>query len=163
VRIGFDIKSEERFQEILEEFTEGTSRVLPALNLAQEVFGAITPEVEIYMAERLGIPLARLHEVLTFYHMYRKHRHGTYTLTVCKNLSCQLSGSTELLNSLRDRLGISPGETSSDSLFTIEVAECLGACHQAPAFQVDGRFYGSLSIEEVNNLIDRLVEDGRGK
>jgi NADH:ubiquinone oxidoreductase subunit E len=163
VKIEFDEKTEERFDRILENFHEGTSRVLPALELAQEAFGAITPEVERYMADRLHIPLARLHEVLTFYHMFRKHPHGRYTLTVCNNLTCRLLGSAELLTHLRERLGIGPGETSGDGVFTIETAECLGACHQAPVFQIDGRFHGPLSLEEVDRLIDRLKENGKSK
>lgn len=158
--VRFGKNAEERFRKILVEFDEGTCRVLPALNLAQEVFGAITPEVEEYMAERLGIPLQRLREVTTFYHMYRKHPHGRYTLTICNNLSCQLAGSRELIAHLGERLGAGPGETTRDGLFTIEVAECIGACQQAPAFQVDGRFHGPLPIGEIDRLLDELARKG---
>lgn len=157
----FDAASEKRFKEILEAFPEGTSRILPALYLAQETFGAITPEVEHYMAERLDVPAARLHEVLTFYHLYRKRPHGRYTLTVCNNISCNLLGSEGLLNHLKKRLGIGHGETSGDGLFTLEVAECIGACHQAPAFQVNGRFHGPLQLDEVDRLLEALEEAGR--
>jgi NADH-quinone oxidoreductase subunit E len=160
VSVRFDKDGEERFQKILAEFTEGWSRVLPALHLAQEVFGAITPEVEVYMAERLDMPPARLREVLTFYHMYRKHPHGRYTLTICNNLSCELAGSRELLAHLGEKLGVAPGETTKDGLFTIEVAECIGACQLAPAFQVNGRFHGSLSLEEVDRLLEELAGQG---
>lgn len=154
----FDKADEERFEETLEEFSEGTSRVLPVLHFAQEVFGAITPEVETYLAERLDIPLARLHEVLTFYHLYRKHPHGSYTLTVCNNLSCHLLGSEGLLEHLGKHLGIGPGETTEDGLFTLEVSECIGACHQAPAFQVNGHFYGPVTLDEIDLLLKSLRE-----
>jgi NADH-quinone oxidoreductase subunit E len=157
----FDEKSEKRFREILDGFPEGTSRVLPALNFAQEVFGAITPEVEEYMAERLSMPPARLREDLTFYHMYHRRPHGRYTLTVCNNISCNMLGSEELIEHLKERLGIDTGETTGDGLFTLEVAECIGACHQAPAFQVNGRFHGPLSLEEVDRLLERLRKNGR--
>jgi NADH-quinone oxidoreductase subunit E len=163
VSVRFDIKAEERFQRILAEFTEGTSRVMPALHLAQEAFGAITPDVEEYMAGRLGIPLQRLREVLTFYHMFRTHPHGRYTLTICHNLSCELAGSRELLSHLGEKLGVSPGETTKDGLFTLEEVECLGACHEAPAFQVNGRFYGPLSHEEIDRLLEKLAGGGGGK
>ena len=160
---AFDEKAERRFLEILENFHEGTSRVLPALRLAQEVFGAVTPEVESYMSTRLDIPAPSLHEVFSFYHVSRGQHHGRHTLTVCDHLSCRLLGSQELLAHLEKMLGVRPGETTPDGGFTVETAECLGACHQAPAFQVDGRFYGPLSLEEVDDLLDSLGEDGKKK
>jgi NADH-quinone oxidoreductase subunit E len=158
VKSEFDRADEARFKETIEEFPEGTSRVLPVLHFAQEVFGAITPEVESYLAERLELPRARLHEVLTFYHLYRKSLHGRYTLTVCNNLSCHLLGSAGLLEHLEKRLGIGPGETTEDRLFTLEVSECIGACHQAPAFQVNGHFHGPLTLDEVDLLLKNLRE-----
>jgi len=161
VSLMFDTEHEERLREILEEFAEGTSRVLPVLNFAQEVFGAITPEVEAYLAERLDMPPARLREVLTFYHLYRKREHGRYTLTVCSNVSCSLLGADDLLTHLEERLGIGPGETTDDGLFTLETSECIGACHQAPAFQVNGRFYGPMSLDEVDRLLETLREGGK--
>ncbi|MFC1572267.1 NAD(P)H-dependent oxidoreductase subunit E [Candidatus Eisenbacteria bacterium] len=159
----FDAKGEELFQEILARFTLGNSRVLPTLHLAQAVFGAITPEVESYVADRLGLPISRVHEDVTFYHLYHPHPHGRYTLTICNNLSCLLCGSDALLAHLQKRLGIGPGETTEDGLFTLEVSECIGACHQAPAFQVNGRFHGPLNPAQVDELLDGLAKDGSGK
>jgi NADH-quinone oxidoreductase subunit E len=161
VRPLFDTKQEEKLKEILEEFAEGTSRILPALNFAQEVFGAITPDVESFLAERLDMPPARLREVLTFYHLYHKSEPGRYTITVCNSLSCNLLGSEDLLTHLEKRLGVEPGGTTEDGLFTLETSECIGACHQAPAFQVNRRFYGPMSLDEVDQLLDRLREEGR--
>ena len=163
MKIAFDTSGEARLQEILRGFAEGNSRILPALYLAQDAFGVITPEVEAYLAERLEVPIARLHEDVTFYHLYRKYPHGRYTLTVCRNLSCELGGSAALLAHLERRLGIGPGKTTEDGLFTLEVVECIGACHQAPAFQVNGRFHGPLSLAEVDELLDRLTRNGEDR
>ncbi len=162
--VRFDEKHEKRLREILEEFPEGMSRIIPALNLAQEAFGAITPEVEEYMAVRLDVSQSQLHEDVTFYNLYRRKPHGRYTLTVCNDISCNILGSEPLLEHLKKRLGVEPGEVTSDGLFTIVVAECLGACDQAPVILVDGRPHGPLSPDDADRLLDRLAKSsGNGE
>jgi NADH-quinone oxidoreductase subunit E len=161
--VRFDGKNEKRFREILEEFPEGTSRVIPAMNLAQEVFGAITPEVEEYLAERLDVPRAQIVEDLTFYNLYHREPYGRHILAVCNDISCNMLGSENLLEHLKHRLGVEPGEVTPDGKFTIVVAACLGGCEKAPAILVDGRQYGPLTPEEADRLLDRLAKEGTGE
>jgi NADH-quinone oxidoreductase subunit E len=161
--IAFDDQSEARFQRILADFPEGTSRIMPALHLAQEAFGAITPEVERYLADRLELPQTRLREVVTFYHMFRRHPHGRYTITVCDNISCRLAGADELIAHLRRKLQVGDNGRSADGRFTLETTVCIGACHQAPAFQIEGCFYGPLSLEQVDRLLEELCGEDEGQ
>lgn len=157
--VAFTGEREYRFREILAEFCEGDSRILPALHYAQEVFGAITPEVEEYLAERLAVSRTRLREVCSFYHLFRSHRHGRYTITVCDNVVCRLAGSLDLLAVIEHRLAIRPGETTADGRFTLETVECLGACHQAPALQINGCFHGPLKPADLESMLDQLTAE----
>jgi len=155
--VCFDDQQEAAFQKLLRRYDEGDSRVLPGLTFAQETFGAISPEVEAYMARRLGVSLAQLHQIATFYHMFHDVPCGRHLLTVCSSISCRLAGADDLLNHIKRRLNIAHAQTTDDGLFTLEVVECLGACHQAPALQVNGEFHGPMTRAKTDELLDRLA------
>jgi NADH-quinone oxidoreductase subunit E len=130
--------------------------LLPALHLAQDVFGYISEEVEAYVAGLFGLAPAHVHEVVTFYTMYFREPKGRHVVAVCHNLSCHLAGAPAILEHLRRRLGIEPGGTTDDGRVTLLAVECLCACEMAPMLQVDDRYEGNLTPETVDRLIDQL-------
>ncbi len=134
--------------------------IMRALWLAQEKFSFLPPEVIQLAAEEVGIPYARAYGVATFYTQYFKEKKGKYVLDVCTCFSCQLCGGYDMLHYLEAKLGVHSGETSQDGLFTIQEAECLGACGSAPLLQVtNGPYVMDLTREKVDALLDALRDD----
>ncbi|WP_412069598.1 NADH-quinone oxidoreductase subunit NuoE [Rubrivirga sp. IMCC43871] len=135
--------------------------VMKTLWLAQRKFDWLPPEVMKLVAETLGIPYAKVYGVATFYTMYFKEKKGAFVLDVCTCFSCQVCGGYDMLHYLEDKLGVSKGETTDDGLFTIQEAECLGACGSAPMLQVtNGPYVHNLTREKIDAMVDTL-RDGK--
>jgi NADH-quinone oxidoreductase subunit E len=130
--------------------------LLPALHLAQDVFGHVSPEVEEYVGTLFDLSPAHVHEVVTFYTLFFQRARGRHVVAVCHNLSCHLAGARGIIERLRARLGIEPGETTEDGRVTFLTVECLCACEMAPMLQVDDRYEGNLTPEKVDRLVDAL-------
>ncbi len=139
------------------QYPTAQAAVMKTLWLAQEKFGFLPPEVIELVAKELDIPYAAAFGVATFYTQYFKQKKGTYVLDVCTCFSCQVCGGYDMLHYLEEKLGIHEGETTEDGLFTIQQAECLGACGSAPMLQVtNGPYVHNLTREKVDALIDAL-------
>lgn len=133
------------------------SAVIAALSIVQQEQGWVSPEAEKAVADYLGMPPIAVHEVTTFYNMFNTRPVARFKLSVCTNLPCALSGGTAALKHLCDRLGVAPGETTADGLFTVQESECLGACGDAPAMLVnDRRLCSFMQPERLDALIDEL-------
>jgi NADH-quinone oxidoreductase subunit E len=131
--------------------------VMKVLWLAQEKFGWLPPEVIRLVAETLDLPYALVYGVATFYTQYYKEKKGTYVLDVCTCFTCQLCGGYDAVRYLEEKLGIHRGETTPDGLFTIQEAECLGACGSAPMLMVANQTYvHNLNREKLDRLIGEL-------
>jgi NADH-quinone oxidoreductase subunit E len=135
-----------------------TSRaaLLGVLHLVQERDGHVSDAAAEAVAELLSIPAEDVLGVVTFYEMFRREPEGAHVLHVCTNVSCLLCGSDLVLATLRERLGIGPGETTPDGRFTIHEAECLGSCGTAPMLSAHGVYHERLTPGAVNALIDAL-------
>lgn len=153
--------SEERLkkvQEIKARYPEEKqkSALLPVLHLAQEEFGGwLSPETMDYVAGLLNLLPIEVYEVATFYSMYNKKPVGKYVLEVCQTGPCMIRGSHEIIQYIEEKLGIRPGETTADGLFTLKPAECLGACGYAPMMQLGKHYREHLTKEKVDELIER--------
>jgi NADH-quinone oxidoreductase subunit E len=130
--------------------------LLPVLHMAQDTFGYISLEVEEYVAGLFDLSPAHVHEVVTFYTMYWKAPKGRHVVSVCHNLSCHLAGAPSIIDHLRQRLGIDPGETTDDGRVTFVTVECLCACEAAPMMQVDDRYEMNLTPEKVDRILGEL-------
>jgi NADH-quinone oxidoreductase subunit E len=130
--------------------------LLPALRLAQEVFGYVSLEVEEYVAGLFEMSPAHVHEVVTFYTLFFQKPRGRHVVSVCHNLSCHLLGSKSIVEHLTRRLGVEVGETTADGRVTLLTVECLCACEQAPMMQVDERYEGLLTPEKVDRILEGL-------
>ncbi len=129
---------------------------LPVLWLAVKEFGWISPQVEAIVGEVLGRPVNQVHEVVTFYTMFPRMPMGEHQIEICRNLSCWLAKAPDLLEHLKEKLGIHPGEVSADGRFSLIEVECLAYCECAPAMRIDGRYEGNLTREKIDQLIDDI-------
>ena len=133
---------------------------MPALYIAQAECGWLSPDVLREVAELLRLAPVHVAAVASFYTMFEKEPHGQHVVDVCTCVCCQLVGGYDILGHLEQRLGIKAGETTADGKITIREQECLGACANAPALQVDSRFCENLTTADVDALLDELLKDG---
>jgi len=154
--------SEEKLNEVKElisHYPEGKqkSAILPVLHVAQDEFGGwLDVPVMDYVAELLNILPIEVYEVATFYSMYNMKPVGKHLFEVCRTGPCMLNGSDQIIDYIKEKLGISEGETTTDGLFTLKPVECLGACGYAPMMQLGKTYREHLTKEKVDKLIEEL-------
>jgi NADH-quinone oxidoreductase subunit E len=149
-------KNEELARLVISRYPRPRSALIPCLHIAQEQDGWVSPEAMEHIAELIGITPAEVLGTCSFYEMFKQHPVGTYLVNVCTNISCMLVGGEELLAHLEERLGVKPGGTTDDGTFTLEEAECLAACTEAPCLQVNYRYFHKVTHEQADDLLDRL-------
>lgn len=130
--------------------------MLPALHVAQEDQGHLSPEVITEVADCFEVSPGDVESVASFYTMFHKRPVGKYLLQVCTNVSCSLMGAQHILDRISDKLGIKEGETTPDGKFTLATVECLGTCGTAPVMQVNEKFHENLTAEKVDELLESL-------
>ena len=144
----------QEFDKITSRYEDKRAALLPLLHLVQEKEGLISPDSEEEIAAYLGIPVVHVHEVVSFYHLFRQKLQGKCHFSVCQTTSCALRGAEEIIEHIQKRLGIKPGETTPDGKFSLGVVECLGACEIAPMMQFNKEYIGFLNKGKVDGLID---------
>ncbi|MEM8621502.1 MAG: NAD(P)H-dependent oxidoreductase subunit E [Actinomycetota bacterium] len=132
------------------------SALIPVLHLAQEQDGYVTTDAMEHIAELIGITPAEVYGTASFYEMFKFEPVGKYCINVCTNISCQLLGAWELLEHAEERLGIKSGSTTADGMFSVEDVECIAACTEAPALQVNYRYRYRVTNEDFDALVDDL-------
>lgn len=139
------------------------SAVLFALRVVQEENnGWLTDKLMAAVADYLSLPPIAVYEVATFYSMYDLKPVGMHKIKVCTSISCMLRGSDKLIKHLRNRLAISIGETTPDGLFTLKEVECLAACGNAPAIQINDRgYFEDMTPEKIDLILDEYEEKER--
>jgi NADH-quinone oxidoreductase subunit E len=144
-------------REIISRYPRPKSAIIPLLHLAQEQDGHVTNDAMAHIAEMIGDTPAEVYGTATFYEMFKFEPVGRYCVTVCTNISCQLVGGWELLEHAEERLGIKAGGTTADGMFTLEDVECIAACTEAPALQVNYRFRYKVTNDDFDRLVDDLA------
>ena len=130
------------------------SALLPVLHLAQEQFGGwLSTETLDYVASILQLSPIEVYEVATFYSMYNLQPVGKHVFEVCQTGPCMLNGSDEIIEYVWEKLGIRPGQTTTDGLFSLKTVECLGACGYAPMMQMGKHYREHLTREKVDQII----------
>ena len=149
-------KEEKRVAEIIGHYPQKRAAVGDILYIAQQHFGHLGPEVELYVASLLDLPVTYVHQVVTFYNMYLKKPVGKYLIMLCDNVSCSLCGAAGLVEHIKNKLGIAPGETTEDGKFTLWTVECLGACELAPCMLIGEKLHGHMTPEKLDAALDGL-------
>ena len=131
--------------------------LLPILHAVQEALGCVPPEAIPVLADELNLSRADVHGVVTFYHDFRSQPAGRTTVRVCRAEACQAVGAGRLVDHLRDRYGMSLGDTRYDGSVTVEQVFCLGNCALGPAVQVNGRLHGRVDEVRLSSILDRAI------
>jgi NADH-quinone oxidoreductase subunit E len=154
--IKFSEEKLARVKEIIARYPDGKqkSALLPVLHVAQDFFGGwLSSDTMDYVAELLNIAPIEVYEVATFYSMYNLKPVGKYMFEVCQTGPCMLRGSDDIISYISKTLGIKPGETTADGLFSLKTVECLGACGYAPMMQLGKHYKEHLTKEKVEAII----------
>ncbi|MBW3614841.1 MAG: NADH-quinone oxidoreductase subunit NuoE [Actinobacteria bacterium] len=153
---GLSKENLERARQTIALYPQARSAMLPLLHLVQEQEGYLTEEGMAQVAELLDLTPAEVYGTATFYDMFFTHPVGTYLISVCTNIACLLNGAYELLEHAEKRLGVKAGSTTADGRFTLEEVECIGLCGNAPCLTANWRFFGDVTADSFDGLVDDL-------
>jgi len=146
----------ERLEKVLSRYPDRQAALLPALHIAHEIRGHVSPQTMDEVATRLELPPAYVRGVTTFYTMYNLRPLGRYLIQVCTNISCNLCGGEDVLEAFLEATGTEAGEVSADGQFTVIEVECLGACGFPTVVQINERFFENVKVADVAGIVDRL-------
>lgn len=142
---------------------EAQELILSALQEINEHFGWVSLEASEVVAEHFGTTSNRIFGLLTFYADFRTEPRGKHFVLLCHGMSCYVGGSQKLVQELADRYGISDGGTTADGELTVQVVNgCLGVCDRAPIAKVDADYYGHLTVESLNEVLQKVIANGGG-
>ena len=149
--------ADEKTQKILSKYEKDKSNLIQILNEVQETYGYIPESVQLEISKYLGIEMAEIYGVITFYARFTLKPKGKYNIAVCLGTACFVKGSEKVLDRVKQKLGIDVGETTKDGKFSIEATRCIGACGLAPVFTVNDEVYGKATPELVDKVIDEYM------
>lgn len=153
-------KYKDEIEQILSRYPVKRSALIPLLYVAQRDKGHVTEEAMTEIARLLKLTPPQVYETITFYTMFNLKPVGKFHIQVCKSLMCALVGSDTIIGWIKTKLGISPGETTTDGLFTLSAVECLASCGTAPMMQINDDYYERLTEEKLDRILADLKTTG---
>ena len=141
-------------KDICDSYANEPSPLMMILSAIQKKYGYIPLEVQQIISEKTGIPVAEIYGVVTFYSFFSLKPKGKYVLGICLGTACYVKNSQQVVDKFSSLLGIQPGETTKDGLFTIEAIRCIGACALAPAMSINGKVYPKVTPDQVGKIIE---------
>jgi len=141
---------------ICDRYMEEKTPLMMILSDIQKEFGYIPLDVQELVSEKTGIPVAEIYGVVTFYSFFSLQPKGKYIIGCCLGTACYVKGAQNVIDKFTEILGIKPGETTEDGLFTLDALRCLGACGIAPAVTINGKVYPKVSVDQVQGIVNEL-------
>jgi NADH-quinone oxidoreductase E subunit len=147
------MSTKELVQELVKKHGKDRSALLPVLNGIQEKERHLSQEAMIEVAKAFDISGAEVFGTASFYHFFAFKPRGKYIIRVCKTIVCDMKGKQNIIDQIKQCLGIGIGETTSDGLFTLEVTNCLGQCDKAPAMLINDKVYTELNPDKIREIL----------
>jgi NADH-quinone oxidoreductase subunit E len=154
---------EQEVRAIADSWKDKEGNLIMVLHQIQNRYGYIPRDVSLVLSEVLDVPLARIYEVITFYHLFRLTPPGKHTISVCMGTACYLKGGAELLEELEHLLCIKPGESTKDGQYHLEVVRCLGCCGLAPVVKIQDKVYGGVKKKDIGDIIAHYSKEAEAK
>ncbi len=151
--------AEEKFRELdafIEKVGAREGNLIEILHKAQELFGYLPKEVQLYVSRSLKISAAKVNGVVTFYSYFTEIPKGRHVISVCMGTACFVRGASDILTALEEKLGVKSGQTTKDGKFTIDSLRCVGACGLAPVVIADGKVHGRVEVDDLDNILVEL-------
>ena len=146
-------EQEAKLKAVIAEYKDVPGGTMPVMQQAQEIFGYLPEEVQIIIAEGMGIPLEEVYGISTFYSLYNLNPKGQYKITVCLGTACFVKGSQAILDKIVARLGCPVGSISKDGKYSVDATRCVGACGLAPVMMVNDDVYGQMTPDQVDDVL----------
>lgn len=157
--MGINLDDQKKLDLILEGNERDFERLIPILQQVQKEFGFLSEENIHYISSKLKISLAHIYGVATFYTQFKFEKQGKNQIQVCRGTACQVTGGGNLLEYLKKKLQIDEKQTTKDGIFSLEAVNCVGACAIAPVMVINGKTYGNLTIDKIDNLLNELSKE----
>ena len=146
-------QQEEQLLKIIEKHKGQKGALMPILQEAQDIYGYLPIEVQQIIAENTGITMAEIYGVVTFYAQFSLYPKGEYKIAVCLGTACYVKGSGDIIERIKQRLGVEVGQCSADGKYSIDATRCIGACGLAPVLTVNDDVYGRLTVDDVDDIL----------
>lgn len=146
--------AEKQIIEICNRYANEKTPLMMILSDIQREYGYIPLEVQELVSKQTGVSVAEIYGVVTFYSFFSLTPKGKYVIGCCLGTACYVKGAQQVIDKFSEILGIKPGETTADGLFTIDALRCIGACGIAPAVSINGKVYPKVSVNAVSGIID---------
>ena len=146
-------EQEAKLMEVIAKHKDSKGALIPVLHEAQEIYGYLPIEVQTMIADGLGVPLAEVYGIVTFYTQFSLNPKGQYEIGICLGTACYVKGSDKILEKVKEILGIDVGECTPDGKFSLEATRCIGACGLAPVLTVNDEVYGRLTVDDVEDIL----------
>lgn len=148
-------EQEQQLMAVIAEHKGQEGAVIPVLHKAQDIYGYLPIEVQEMISEGLDVPLAEIYGIVTFYTQFSINPKGKYCIGICMGTACYVKGSGDILEKVKEILGIEVGECTPDGLFSIDATRCIGACGLAPVLTVNDDVYGRLVVDDIEDIINK--------
>lgn len=143
-----------QINEICDRYVNEKTPLMMILSDIQKEYGYIPLEVQELVSQRTGISVAEIYGVVTFYSFFSLKPKGKYVIGCCLGTACYVKGAQQIIDKFSEIIGIKPGETSEDGLFTLDALRCIGACGIAPAVTINGKVYPKLTVDAVPKIVE---------
>ena len=151
-------EQEAKLMEVIAQHKDEAGATIPVLHKAQEIYGYLPIEVQQMISDGLGVPLAEIYGIVTFYTQFSLNPKGKYVIGICLGTACYVKGSGDILEKVKTILGIDVGECTPDGKFSIEATRCIGACGLAPVLTVNDEVYGRLTVDDIADIIKKYQD-----
>ncbi len=142
-------QQEAELMSVIEKHKDQDGALIPVLHQAQEIYGYLPIEVQTMIADGLGVPLAEVYGVVTFYTQFSLNPKGEYKIAVCLGTACYVKGSGDILEKFKELAGIDVDGCTPDGKFSLEATRCIGACGLAPVFTINEDVYGRVTADDI--------------
>ncbi len=153
-----DEKIRQLDQVIKQNKQHGRNALMQVLQEAQNIFGYLPPQAQRQVAEGLGVSMAEVYGVVTFYSLFSLSPKGEYEISICLGTACYVKGAQLILDKIEEELGIKAGECTKDGKFSINACRCIGACGLAPVIMINEDVYGRLTVDEIPAILAKYKE-----
>ena len=142
-------QQEEQLMSVIAQYKDQDGALIPVPHQAQEIYGYLPIEVQTMIADGLGVPLAEVYGVVTFYTQFSLNPKGEYKIAVCLGTACYVKGSGDILDKFKELAGIDVDGCTPDGKFSLEATRCIGACGLAPVFTINEDVYGRVTADDI--------------
>ena len=148
-------QQEEQLMSLIARYKDEDGALIPVLHQAQEIYGYLPIEVQTMIADGLNVPLAEVYGVVTFYTQFSLNPKGEYKIGVCLGTACYVKGSGDILEKIKEIIGVDVDGCTPDGKFSLEATRCIGACGLAPVFTINEDVYGRITADDVPAILEK--------